>query len=72
MKILLQDRQKIIEMPRELWITLYDGENYGILGNPYITPVLGLYKAETRAQEVLQEIFESYQSGKSSYIMPEQ
>ena len=71
MKILLQDRQKIIEMPRELWIASY-GETYGVIGNSYITPVLGLYEAQTRAQEVLQEIFESYQSGKCSYVMPEQ
>lgn len=71
MKILLQDRKKIVEMPREIWETQY-GDAFGIVGTSYISPLFGLYATEQRAKEVLSQIFEYYRNGKNSYVMPEQ
>ena len=71
MKIYLQDREKVVEMPREMWITK-NGTYYSIMGTAYIVPVLGSYNGEERAKEILKQIFESYQNGKKSYVMPEQ
>lgn len=71
MKILLQDRQKIVEMPKEIWITQVCNR-YLIIGTAYITPTLGDYETEQRAKEVLHQIFEYYRNGKNSYVMPEQ
>lgn len=70
MKIYLQDRQKIIEMPREVWATK-NGDQYTIFGTAYITPILGNYQSEQRAKEVLNQVFEFYRNGKNSYVMPE-
>ena len=71
MKIYLQDRQKIITMPKEVWATK-NGKCYSIIGTSYITPILGNYETEQRAMEVLNQIFEYYRNGKNSYVMPEQ
>lgn len=71
MKIFLQDRGKIIDMPREVWI----GENGGyftIFGTSYITPVLGNYKTEQRAKEVLDKMFDYYQENARCYVMPQE
>lgn len=69
MKILLQDRQKIVEMPREIWIA-ENAEDCTIVGSAYITPYLGNYPTKQRAQEVIGQMFEYYRNGKNSYVMP--
>ena len=71
MKIYLQDRQKIITMPKEVWATK-NSKCYSIIVTSYITPILGNYETEQRAMEVLNQIFEYYRNGKNSYVMPEQ
>lgn len=70
MKLYLQDRQKIIDMPREVWMT-GNGVNYCIMGTSYISPVLAVYDNEKTAKEVLSKMFEYYRNGKNSYILPE-
>lgn len=71
MKIFTQDRHKVIEMPREMWVVPYDG-GYGVLGTSYITPLFGVYVSDWRAKEVLKELFDYCRNGKSIYIMPEE
>ena len=71
MKIYLQDRKKIIEMPDEIWIGKNE-DSYSIFGTAYITPILGSYDTEKKASKVLNQIFEYYRNGKNSYVMPEQ
>lgn len=71
MKLYLQDRQKIIDMPREVWMTGTEKEYY-IMGTSYISPVLAVYDNEKIAKEVLNKMFEYYRNGKNSYVMPEQ
>ena len=70
MKIYTQDRERIIEIPREIWVTQYGIENFAIIGTAYLHGVIGLYETEQRAKEVLQEIFECYRNSKNSYVMP--
>lgn len=71
MKIFSQDRQLIVDMPRELWVTR-SGDNYIVIGTAYSFPTLGTYRTEERAREVLRQIFEYHRTGKNSYIMPEE
>lgn len=71
MKLYLQDRQKIIDMPREVWVA-ESGEKYHIMGMSYISPVMATYDNEKIAKEVLNKMFEYYRNGKNSYVMPEQ
>lgn len=63
MKILKQDMRSIIEMPKEIYVTRECVcSSAGILGK---------YPTRPRASEVLLEIFEAYESGERSYVMPE-
>ena len=71
MKIYTQDRKRIIEMPREIWVTEMS-TNGEIYSTAYINAHLGTYNNNDRAQEVVKEIFDYYRNGKNSYIMPEQ
>lgn len=69
MKIFLQDREKIVDMPREIWMSENRGQ-YSIIGTAYITPILGIYETEKKAKEVLNAIFEHYQDNERCYVMP--
>lgn len=68
MKIYAQDRQKIVEMPRELWVAQY-GDKWGIIGTFYINPVLGIYDTEEMAQRIFGDIFTAYKRGDKTYTM---
>lgn len=69
MKIYTQDRQKIVTMPRELWIVSY-GKGWAIMGSFYINPVIGIYEIEKRAKEIFDDIFRAYARGDKVYIIP--
>lgn len=68
MKIVTQDKKKIVDMPPELWISDCFGYSM-IVGKCYITPHLGIY-GKQKAQEVLEEIIENYEQGTRVYYMP--
>jgi hypothetical protein len=68
MKIWIQNRNMITEQPRCIWITS-DGK---VESNNRRVPVLGAYKDEARARQVLAEIFEFQRNGKCNYIMPQE
>lgn len=68
MKIWIQNRNMITEQPRCIWITS-DGK---VESNNRRVPVLGAYKDEARAGQVLAEIFEFQRNGKCNYIMPQE
>lgn len=70
MKLYTQDRERIIEMPREIWVTTYS-EKSGIFSTS-LHPQLAEYDAEERAKEVLAEIFKYYRNGENSYILPKE
>lgn len=70
MKLYTQDRSKITELPKEIWVTSY-GVQFAIIGTLYTMPVIALYDTEQRAKAVLKEIFEHYRNGKNSYVLPE-
>lgn len=70
MKIYTQDRERIIDIPREIWVTTYGCDGFAIIGTSYLRGLLGLYGSEQRAKEVLKEIFEYYRNSKISYTMP--
>ena len=70
MRIYTQDRTAIIEMQKEVYITEISGSGC-IMCTSVIRKELGTYESKKRAAEVLNEIFEYYRSGKSSYVMPE-
>ena len=63
MKILKQDARSIIEMPKQLWVN-----REAVCSS---AGILGKYPTRPRAREVLLEIFEAYESGERSYVMPE-
>lgn len=69
MKIYTQDRNHVVEVPRELWVTQV-GENGAIFATTYSVNPLGNYGSPERAREVLSELFQYYRNGKNSYIMP--
>ncbi len=71
MKILTQDRKRIIEMPREIWIVRISDQGW-IYSTSYINAELAHYDTVGRADAVLKEIFQYYRNGKNSYIMPEE
>lgn len=79
MKIMTQNREMIIEQPRQVWVTPIvlgdDGEGSDdargyIMCNVQRNPELGEYKSVTRAKEVLAELFEAQRRGKANYYMP--
>ena len=73
MKILIQGRTAVIELPREVWTTGYGDEGHaGVFSTSYISPCLGHYDSIGRAKAVVKEIFDYHRNGKNSYIMPEQ
>lgn len=76
MKIITQNRNEIVEYPRQVWVTPVSGNdtnnpNGCIMCNAFRYPALGEYKTIERAKEVLTEIFEAQRRGESSYYMPE-
>ena len=71
MKLYTQDRKRIIDMPKEIWVTRYAG-GCGIFSTAYINTQLAEYETEERAKEVLAEIFKYYRSGENSYILPKE
>ena len=70
MKIYTQDRKRIIEMPKEVWITECGNVSF-IISTSYSNPTLGTYET-SKAEDILKEMFDYYRNGKNSYIMPEQ
>lgn len=70
MKLYTQDRERIIEMPREIWVTTYSGRS-GIFSTS-LEPQLAEYKTEGRAKVVLAELFDYYRNGKNSYALPKE
>lgn len=70
MKIYTQNRERIVEMPKDVRIA-FGGSSSVITGSDHSDPVLGKYTT-ARAKEVLREIFQYYRNGKNSYIMPEE
>lgn len=70
MKIYTQDRERILEMPSDIWVVEYGSESFGGVFSTSRNSQLGEYKTKSRAKEVVKEIFEYYRNGKSSYIMP--
>lgn len=72
MKIMIQNRSVIMEMPRNVWVATEGVDNNGIiLCGSNRSPVIGLFKDTARAQEVLKEIFEFQRNGKMTYLVPE-
>lgn len=73
MKIVIQKRTAILELPRDVWAVVVGPEQKGMIvsSNPTF-PHLGEYKNGERAGQVLAEMFDCYQNGKNSYIMPEE
>lgn len=67
LKIMIQSRRVVIEQPRCVWAAS-DGK---VETNNRRVPVLGIYESESRAVEVLAEIFDYQRRGKVNYIMPE-
>lgn len=72
MKIMIQNRSVIMEMPRNIWVAT-EGEycNGLILCGSSRAPVIGLFENAARAKEVLNEIFEFQRNGKMTYLVPE-
>lgn len=62
MKILKQDRRNIIEMPKKVWVSK------GCICSS--SGILGKYSDRTRANEVLLELFESYQNKEKAFVIP--
>ena len=71
MKIYTQDRKRIIEMPREIWIVEIE-DNGGIFSTSHSSAELGTYGTVKRAKEVLEEIFQCCKTGSSIFAMPKQ
>lgn len=69
MKIYLQDRSAVIELPRDIWVAEM-GKGSLIVSSCGVRPYLGEYPTKERAVEVLKEIFEYHRAGKNSYIVP--
>lgn len=72
MKIMLQNRQMIIEQPRCLFIEPQADGSVAVASNARAAPALGTYPSMDRAKEVLNEIFQFQRNGKYNYYMPEQ
>jgi len=72
MKILIQDRQAIVEITSDIWATPNGKENYTIFrnGSDEFLSQLGSYTTKERAMEVLEDLFKNFGDGKSTYIMP--
>ena len=71
MKIYLQDRSGMIELPRDIWVASI-GKGGLIVSSCSVRPYLGEYPTKARASEVLRDIFEYHRAGKNSYIMPQE
>lgn len=71
MKILTQNREMVIETPRNMWSTNMAEKGVIVCSNDY-NPIIGCYDSPERAREVLNEMFDYMRNGKKTYIMPEQ
>lgn len=74
MKIMTQNRDTILEQPRQMWVCSdYEGTgDSAICSNVKRVPTLGAYQTERRAMEVLKDIFESQRRGLVNYYMPKE
>lgn len=79
MKIMTQDRETIIEQPRQVWVTpMYlemadENDPRGFIkSSSKRAPLLGEYGTTARAKEVLRELFEAQRRGEVSYYMPQE
>lgn len=74
MKIMTQNGNTILEQPRQMWVCPnYEGtEAVAICSNVKRVPTLGSYQTESRAMEVLKDIFESQRRGLVNYYMPKE
>ncbi len=75
MKLVSQDREKVIEFKDLFIITAQNGKN----GYWAIKPVqswrsfdLGVYKTFERNKEVLEEVMRAYLKGEKAFYMPEE
>lgn len=69
MRILTQNKSRIVELPAEVWATRCG--DIGIICSTSRFPLLGEYVSEKRACEVLTEMFNCYKNNESCYTMPE-
>ena len=77
MKIMTQNRNEIVEYPRQVWVTPISGNDPDnpkgyIICNALRYPTLGEYPTVERAKQVLAEIFEAQRRGECSYYMPKE
>ena len=71
MKLYIQDRDAVIELPKDLWVVDVCSRGLIVSSNP-VRPYIGEYPSVGRAREVLQEIFDYHRNGKNSYILPKE
>lgn len=71
MKIFIQDRRAVIDLPKDVWATQVPSGGY-VCCTCHNFPYIGEYSTYERSLEVVHEIFEYYRNGKSSYIAPKE
>ena len=69
MKLYLQDREAILELPSDIWVTGVAGKGLSVSSNR-VRPYIAEYVSVARAQEIVREIYEYYRDGKNSYTLP--
>lgn len=69
MKLYLQDREAILELPSDIWVTGVAGKGL-IVSSNRVRPYIAEYVSVARAQEIVREIYEYYRDGKNSYTLP--
>lgn len=71
MKLYIQNRDAVVELPRDLWVADVCSRGLIVSSNP-VKPYIGEYSSVERAREVLREIFEYHRNGKNSYVLPKE
>ena len=72
MKILVQDKSRIVEFPREVWEVMNGNNGYIILGNSYLMHLpYGIYATQERAKEIIIEMANALKLNNPLYEMPE-
>lgn len=69
MKLYLQDREAILELPSDIWVTGVAGKGL-IVSSNRVRPYIAEYATVERAKDVLNNIYQYYRDGKESYILP--
>lgn len=69
MKLYLQDRKALLELPADIWIAEVCDRGL-IVSNNRVRPYIAEYASVARAQDVMREIHEYYRDGKNSYTLP--